>query len=378
MSGSGAEVRGIAPAEAEVPPLRLLIAPDSFGDTLTAVQAAAAIAAGWSRVRPADHLTIAPQSDGGPGFVAVLVGRVGELRRVRVCGPLDVDVDADWVLDAGSATAYLESAQACGLALLGGPPTTQTAWSAHSRGVGQLLAAALGAGATRIVVGLGGSASTDGGRGLVEELGGLVAGRRRLAGVELIAASDVEHPLLGPWGAARVFGPQKGADAATVAALEERLAEWAAELDAAAGRPVSAESGAGAAGGIGAALLALGGRRKSGAAIIAEHTGLADEIAAADLVVTGEGRFDEQSLHGKVVGALADAARGRQVPVLVLAGQVCLDRLALSSAGILAAFGVADYAGSVRLALVDAANQLMGLAGDVAARLGNSARTRYL
>ncbi|WP_375489509.1 glycerate kinase, partial [uncultured Mycobacterium sp.] len=143
--------------------MRLLIATDSFGDTLTAVQAAAAIATGWSRVRPADHLTIAPQSDGGPGFVAVLAGRVGELRRVRVCGPLDVDVDADWVFDAGSATAYLESAQACGLALLGGPPTAQTAWSAHSRGVGQLLAAALDAGATRIVVGLGGTASTDGG-----------------------------------------------------------------------------------------------------------------------------------------------------------------------------------------------------------------------
>ncbi|BBY09119.1 hypothetical protein MNVI_44370 [Mycobacterium noviomagense] len=361
-----------------MPPLRLLIAPDSFGETLTAVQAAAAIATGWSRVRPADHLTIAPQSDGGPGFVAVLAGRVGELRRVRVCGPLDVESDADWVFDAESATAYLESAQACGLALLGGPPTRQTAWAAHSRGVGQLIEAALGAGATRIVVGLGGSASTDGGRGLVEELGGLVAARRRLAGVELIAASDVEHPLLGPWGAARVFGPQKGADAATVAALEGRLAEWADELDAAAGRQVSAESGAGAAGGIGAALLALGGRRQSGAAIVAEHTRLADDIAAADLVVTGEGRFDEQSLRGKVVGALATAARGRQVPVLVLAGQVCLDGLALKSAGILAAFAVADYAGSVRLALVDAANQLMGLASAAAARLGNSAPTRYL
>ncbi|EUA28056.1 glycerate kinase family protein [Mycobacterium xenopi 3993] len=302
----------------------------------------------------------------------------GELRRVRVRGPLDAHVDAAWVFDAATTTAYLESAQACGLALLGGPPTPQTAWSAHSRGVGQLIVAALDAGATRIVVGLGGSASTDGGRGLVEELGGLAAGRRLLADVELIAATDVDHPLLGPWGAARVFGPQKGADPATVAALDQRLAEWAGQLDAAAGRPVSAESGAGAAGGIGAALLALGGRRESGAAIIAEHTHLADDIAAADLVITGEGRFDEQSLHGKVIGALAAAARARKVPLLVLAGQVCVDGDALRSAGILGALAMADYAGSVRLALADAANQLMGLASAAAARLGNSAATRYL
>lgn len=156
----------------------------------------------------------------------------------------------------------------------------------------------------------------------------------------------------------------KGADPATVAALEERLAEWASRLDAAAGRPVSAESGSGAAGGIGAALLALGGRRESGAAVIARHTHLADDIAAADLVITGEGRFDEQSLHGKVIGALAAAARAQKVPVLVLAGQVRLDGYALRSAGILAALAMADYAGSVRLALADAANQLMGLASE--------------
>jgi glycerate 2-kinase len=353
-----------------MPALRVLVAPDCYGDSLTAVQAAAAIAAGWNRVRPGDQFTIAPQSDGGPGFVEILAGRLGERRRLRVSGPLDDKVEADWVLDPASATAYLECAQACGLARLGGPPTPATALAAHSRGVGQLIVAALGVGATRIVVGLGGSASTDGGRGLVDELGGLAAGRRRLAAVELIAASDVEYPLLGPWGAARVFGPQKGADSATVAALEQRLTEWADELDAATGRTVSAESGAGAAGGIGAALLALGGRRESGAAIIAEHTCLADHIGAADLVITGEGRFDEQSLRGKVVGALAAVARSRQVPVVVLAGQVGLDNLALRSAGILAAYAVADYAGSVRLALVDAANQLMGLASQVAAQVG--------
>jgi glycerate 2-kinase len=356
--------------------MRVLVAPDSYGDSLTAVEAAAAIATGWNRARPDDQFTIAPQSDGGPGFVDVLASRLGERRHLEVSGPLDDNVEAEWVWDAETATAYLECAQACGLALLGAPPTPQTARRAHSRGVGQLIDAALRAGAARIVVGLGGSASTDGGRGLVDELGGLAPGRRRLGGVRLVAAADVEYPLLGPWGAATIFGPQKGADPDTVAVLEQRLTEWAAQLDA--GRPVSAQAGAGAAGGIGAALLALGGSAESGASIIAEHTGLSDDIAAADLVITGEGRFDEQSLHGKVVGALSEVARSHQVPVVVMAGQVDLDEQALRSTGIAAAYAVADYAGSVRLALVDAAKQLMGLASDVAARLGNSGTTRYL
>jgi glycerate kinase len=378
MSRSAPDVGGIGAAVEPVPAFRMLVAPDSYGDSLTAVEAAAAIAAGWNQVRPGDQFIVAPQSDGGPGFVDVLASRLGERRHLQVCGPLTDNVQAQWVLDARSGTAYLECAQACGLAALDGPPTPQTALAAHSRGVGQLIAAAFEAGATSIVVGLGGTASTDGGRGMVEELGGLEAGRRRLAGVEVIAACDVEYPLVGPWGAARIFGPQKGADPATVAALEERMATWAGELDAAAGRPVSAESGAGAAGGIGAALLALGGRCESGASIIAEHTGLADDLSAADLVITGEGTFDDQSLHGKVVGALAAAAHSAHVPVVVLAGQVALDEQALRSAGILAAFAVSDYAGSVRLALADAANQLMGLASQVAARLGNSDATRYL
>ncbi|OBG78771.1 hypothetical protein A5714_10320 [Mycobacterium sp. E2462] len=355
----------------------VLVAPDCYGDSMTAVEAAAAIATGWTRSRPGDRFIVAPQSDGGPGFVEVLASRLGQLRRVRVFGPLKAMVTAEWVFDPGSATAYLECAQACGLALLGGPPTPETAMAAHSKGVGQLIAEALRAGATRIVVGLGGSACTDGGQGMIAELGGLDTARRQLANVELIAASDTEYPLLGPWGAARVFGPQKGADTATVAALEVRLQAWALILEAVAGRDVSAEPGAGAAGGIGAGLLALGGRCESGAAIIAQHTRLADDLDTAELIVTGEGRFDEQSLHGKVVGFLADAARPRGIPVVVLAGQVGLDNATVRSSGIMAALSIADHAGSVRLAQADAANQLMGLASVVAARLGNSGPARY-
>ena len=368
---------GLAPGRLQLPAMLVLVAPDCYGDSLSATEAAAAIATGWTRSRPGDRFMIAPQSDGGPGFVEVLASRLGEKRRLRVSGPLDTPVEAAWVFDAESTTAYLECAQACGLALLDGPPTPETALAAHSRGVGQLIAEAQRAGATRIVVGMGGSACTDGGRGMIAELGGLEAAPQQLAEVELIAASDVEYPLLGPWGAARVFAPQKGADTSAVAALEVRLEEWALELEAVAGRDVGAEPGAGAAGGIGAGLLALGGRIESGAAIIAEHTQLAENLAVAELIVTGEGQFDEQSLHGKVVGSLADAARPLGIPVVVLAGQVSLDKSASRLAGIMAALSIAEYAGSVRLAQADAANQLMGLASVVAERLGNSGAARY-
>jgi glycerate 2-kinase len=346
------------------PALRVLIAPDCFGDSLTAAQATGAIAAGWGQARPPDTLVQAPQSDGGPGFIDVLAGRVGEVRSGRVLGPLQDQVTVRWVWDSG--TAYIECAQACGLALLGGPPTVATALAAHSVGVGQSLGIAIAAGATRIVVGLGGSACTDGGRGLVDALGGLVAARHKLSDIEVIVATDVEHPLLGPMGAAPVFGPQKGADPQTVEVLVRRLTAWADELNAFARREVSAEPGAGAAGGIGAALLALGGHRAAGAAVIAEHTGLAADIAAADLIITGEGRFDDQSLHGKVISALAAGAAERHTPVLVLAGQVQLGRDELRAAGIVAAHSIVEHAGSVELAIADAANQLTGLAERIA------------
>ena len=368
---------GLAPGRLQLPAMRVLVAPDCFGDGLSAVEAAAAIATGWTRSRPGDRFVVAPQSDGGPGFVEVLGNRLGATRHVRGSGPLDTDVDAAWVIEPSSVTAYLECAQACGLALLDGPPTPHTALAAHSRGVGQLIAEALWSGARRIVVGLGGSACTDGGQGMVAELGGLHEARRRLAEVELIAASDTRYPMLGPWGAARVFGPQKGADTTTVAALEVRLEAWAIQLEDVVGRDVGSEPGAGAAGGIGAGLLALGGTIESGAEIIAEHTHLAEDLETAELIVTGEGRFDEQSLHGKVVGYLATAARPLGIPVIVLAGQVGLDKTAVRSAGIMSALSLAEYAGSVRLAQADAANQLMGLASQVADRLGNSGPARY-
>lgn len=348
--------------------MRVIVAPDSFGDTLTAVQATQVIVDSWRRVRPDDEVIATPQSDGGPGFVDVLSATGGEVRNGRVSGPLTRSVDARWLLDPEDAhigdaeAAYIESAQACGLALLDGPPTRESSLLAHSRGVGELIAAALEAGATTIVVGLGGSCCTDGGRGLVDALGGFASARDALRDVELVAATDVEHVLLGPRGAAAVFGPQKGADSSAVGILEQRNTKWSSELEKAGGTKVSTMPGAGAAGGIGAALFALGAVRRSGADVVAERTGQAELLKSADLVVTGEGKFDHQSLHGKLVSSVAAAGALYGVPTLVLAGQVELTEADYTSFGIVRAESVAAFAGSIEKAMTDARANLRGLA----------------
>ncbi|MET0741470.1 MAG: glycerate kinase, partial [Candidatus Nanopelagicales bacterium] len=199
--------------------MRVLIAPDKFAGTLSAVDAAEAIATGWSRHAPADELMLVPLSDGGPGFVDILYSALGgSLRLSTVPGPLGEPTPATWLLVDG--TAYIEAAQACGLGLV--PPRERRPLDSTTRGVGELLRAALDGGATRVVVGVGGTASTDGGAGLIEALG-----MRWPDGVDLILASDVESPLLGVYGAARMFGPQKGASDAEIEVLEGRLTAWA-------------------------------------------------------------------------------------------------------------------------------------------------------
>ena len=297
----------------------VVIMPDSFGGTLTAVEAAAAIGAGWHAARPHDVVTLAPQSDGGPGFIEVLATAFGgEVRTQTVSGPLGEPVRASWLLH--DRVAYLEVAQACGLPLVPVPDPV-TAVAASSAGVGDLISSALQAGCTRIVVGLGGSATTDGGRGAAERLGGIAAAARLLDDVELVAATDVDNRLLGPTGAATMFAPQKGADPVTVELLEARLADWADQLEAVCGREVREEPGAGAAGGLGAFLLACGARREPGAAVVGRETGRRAAIAEADLVITGEGSIDDQTGHGKVVAAVAAEATVAGIPVLVVVGQ---------------------------------------------------------
>jgi glycerate kinase len=322
--------------------VRILLAPDSFGDTLSAQQAAEALARGWDE---RDVIDLAPMSDGGPGFVDVLSG-CGDLWEVVVPGPLGVPVLARWRLDG--TTAYVESAQACGLHLV----TRNDPEAATTRGVGLMLIDALAAGATRIVVGLGGSATTDGGAGLLSVVDAVPDA------VEVIAATDVDNPLLGEHGAAAVYGPQKGADPATVARLEARLRVEAA------GHPEADLPGAGAAGGLGFALFRLGAVRASGATLVADRIGLADRMAAADLVITGEGRYDHTSARGKVVGTVARLARARGVPCIVTAGSISD---AASAPGVTQAHALVDLVGA-DIAFAEAGSSLERLARQIAGR----------
>jgi len=369
--------------------VRVVVAPDSFGGTLSATAAAGAIAHGWRRAAPDDDLRLVPVADGGSGFVDVLHTALGgDLHEVAVTGPLGEPVPAGW-LQVG-ARAYLESAAACGLHLV---PREQRTPEAARRGttwgVGELLAAARAGGATEIVVGLGGSASTDGGAGMLAALGAVpvgsagaplasggaslatcarLDGRPDLDGVRLVAAADVDNPLLGPHGAAAVFGPQKGADAAAVNELDVALERWAGVLAAATGRDVRDEPSAGAAGGLGAALLAYGARHVSGARLVRQLVGLDAALERAALVVTGEGSFDWQSLRGKLVTTVSRAAADRGLPCVVLAGQVSVGRREAAAAGVDAAYSVADAAGGVAASLADPAGMLATLAERVAAR----------
>jgi glycerate 2-kinase len=383
--------------------VRVLIAPDSFTGTLTAGQAARAVADGWQRHAPGDELDLCPLSDGGPGFVEVLAAALpGRLELVTVAGPLGEPVPAQVLLvpvPDGDLVAYVESAQACGLHLV--PAGRRDPGITTTRGVGDLLLAARGAGARRIVVGLGGSGTNDGGAGMIAallsaagvpvpgrlagggdallgtvpgDLAGLRDVREDWAAVELVAASDVDVPLLGFHGASAGFAEQKGATPEQAQRLERALGDFSAAAVEAAGlsltmpRPVAREPGAGAAGGLGFALALLGARRVPGAAAVLEAVGLQDRVARADLVVTGEGTFDWQSLRGKVVSAVAAAGLEIGRPVVVIAGQVLVGRREALAIGVESAYPVADEPADVAAALADPA-------GTLAARAERVART---
>jgi glycerate kinase len=363
--------------------MRVVVAPDSFGGTLSAPAAADAMSRGWRRGDPEAVIDRVPMSDGGPGLVEVLHAAAGgEVRQVTVTGPLGAAVRAGFLLDG--RTAVVESAQACGLHLV--PPAERDALATTTLGVGELVRAAVDAGARRIVVGLGGSSTTDGGAGMLAALGarlspsGLAGGgslprvaRADLApardlcrDVELVAATDVDNPLLGPNGAAAVFGPQKGASPEDVQALERGLSHWVDVLSAQVPSGTADRPGAGAAGGLGFALFALGAARQSGVEMVMEAVDLQRRAAAADLVLTGEGSLDAQSLRGKVVAGVAAAARAAGRPCLVLAGQVHIDRPDLQRAGVDSAYSLLEVAGSVQEAMGHAAAHLSALAEQVA------------
>lgn len=356
--------------------MRVLVAPDKFAGTLTAVEAAEAIAAGWRRHAPDDQLDLAPMSDGGPGFVDVLhAAHGGQLLAATVTGPHGAPTPAAVLLVDG--TAYIESAQACGLHLTEGRGVR----SATTRGVGELLLLARDAGARRVVVGLGGSGTNDGGAGLLAALGAradvaLAAGpdalatittvdlgpaREAVAGLELVLASDVDSPLTGLFGATKTFGPQKGLGEEELPGVDGVLERWAELTD----RRLSLEKGAGAAGGLGHALLCLGGRREPGIGLVAAAVGLEERARAADLVVTGEGAFDFSSRAGKVPYGVAAAAEQALRPCIALAGQVLIGAREMRALGVESAYAMVDLVGEER-SWADPAGALADLAARVA------------
>lgn len=355
--------------------MKILIAPDKFKGTLTAGEAAAAMAEGALRVYPDAVVTILPVADGGEGTLEAAVAAGYEERLNAVVGPILRPTGAAWAIKG--PTAVIETAQASGYLLA--EPTAENALRAHSYGCGQLIAAALDAGATEIILGLGGSAMTDGGTGALRALGlklldssgalvplggGALADAvaldsseldPRLATARFRLAVDVDNPLYGPNGAAHVFAAQKGADADGLERLDAGLRNLSALLRAGAGRDVNVP-GAGAAGGFPAALLAYANASvERGFDLVAGLTGLVAAIADADLVLTGEGSLDAQSLSGKAPIGVADAAVAAGVPAVMVAGRIDVTPEQLAAHGVVAAASAVEVARSVEAALAEPA-----------------------
>ncbi|MEX0710497.1 MAG: glycerate kinase [Chloroflexota bacterium] len=343
--------------------LRLVVAPDSFGGALDSVGVAEAIAVGWERARPLDSIVRVPMADGGEGTLAAVAAALGSLATRHTLATTDAlgrPVLADWLLLDDGRTAFVEMATASGLALLApAERTPASALSASTRGTGDLLRAALDAGVARVILGIGGSATTDGGSGALAALGvrfvddggaelpggGAALARlalidasgldARLADTELIVASDVTNLLTGPAGAAATYGPQKGADPDVVADLDAALAIYGAAIAAATGRDVAEMPGSGAAGGMAAGLLGFSGAvLRPGFEVVAEMVGLPAALAEADLVVTGEGRADEQTLAGKAAMGVAQLAHVAGIPVALVCGALGPGAEVLDAAGL--------------------------------------------
>ena len=369
--------------------MKLVIAPDSFKESLSARAVAEAIAAGWARVYPDAELLLCPMADGGEGTVdALLSATGGALQQTRVSGPLGDPVEAHWGL-LPDAQAIIEMAEASGLHRV--EPARRDVLAASSFGTGELIRAALDAGVRRIVLGLGGSATNDGGAGLLAALGvrfldvqgaelppgGAALARlrqidltgldTRLAQVEVMVAADVDNPLCGPRGASAVFGPQKGASPEQVAQLDAALGHYADVMAATLGEDLRDQPGVGAAGGLGfAARAVLRAGFRPGVELVAELSGLAQAVQGADLVITGEGRLDGQSLHGKTPVGVARIARAAGVPVIALAGSLGDGYQRLYAEGIGAAFSLAPGPLSLEQAMQQAADQLSARAADLA------------
>lgn len=372
-----------------MPPVlpRVLVASDKFKGSLTAAEVAAAVGAGVRRALPGAVVDAAPVADGGDGTLAAAEAAGFALVPVTVAGPTGQPVRTAYARRGD--LAVVELADAAGLVRLPGEPDPMRA---SSRGAGEVLAAAIDAGCRQVVLGIGGSASTDGGAGLLRGVGArlltaegdevadgggsldevarldLAEVHRRVEGVVVTVACDVDNPLTGPRGAAEVYGPQKGATPEQVRRLDAALVHWADVLADATGTDVRDHPGAGAAGGVGVAALAvLGAELRSGIELVLDLVGFHGLLAGADLVVTGEGALDDQTLHGKAPAGVAAAAGRAGVPVVAVCGVNRLDPDRMRAAGIGAAYALADIEPDLQRCLIDGGPLLEQLGERIAA-----------
>ncbi|MEU7966218.1 glycerate kinase [Streptomyces sp. NPDC049097] len=368
---------------------RVLVAADKFKGSLTAVQVAERVTAGLRRVVPDLDVESLPVADGGDGTVDAAVAAGFERREVRVAGPLGHEVTAAFALRGD--TAVVEMAEASGLQRL--PDGVLAPLTASTYGSGELLRAALDAGARTIVFGVGGSATTDGGAGMLSALGarfldeagdpvppgggGLAELARadlsgldpRLPSVELVLASDVDNPLTGPTGAPAVYGPQKGASLDDVTALDAALAHYAKVLEESIGTRAAehaASPGAGAAGGVGYGALVLGARFRPGIEVMLDVLGFGPALERVSLVITGEGSLDMQTLHGKAPAGVAAAARAAGKEVVAVCGRLALPPEALGRAGIRRAYPLTELEPDVAKCIADAGPILERVAQNIA------------
>jgi glycerate kinase len=361
--------------------MRVLIASDSFGGTLSAQDACEAMAEGWRIGAPRDQVVLLPLSDGGPGFISAIANQpTAKIWNVLVRSPLGALVEA--LIAQVGQTAYIESAQACGR-YSPADMNSRSVREGTTLGVGDLVAHALVLdGVKRIVIGLGGSSTNDAGAGALAALGAgpfdalchggvglldiasvdLGGVKDQFADIELLIATDVDNPLLGPQGASEVYARQKGASVADVIELEAALTHFADITD-----PSKAgTAGSGAAGGLGFGLMLVGARRVSGIEMVAEALDLEGAIALADLVITGEGSFDWQSLRGKVIAGVSRFAAKQGKPVVVLAGQVHVARREFMALGVESAYAVAESAVEIEASLANPRVALVRRAESVA------------
>ncbi|MFB5745185.1 glycerate kinase [Cedecea sp. S5-13] len=371
--------------------MKIVIAPDSFKESLTAMQVAEAIEQGFRQIYPhADYLKL-PMADGGEGTVESMVAATeGKIIPVTVTGPLGLPVDAFFGLTGDGDTAIIEMAAASGLHLV--VPEKRNPLLTGTFGTGELILAALEHGARKIIIGIGGSATNDGGAGMMQALGAKlcdVQGNEigaggaalaelstldlslldaRLAECDILVACDVDNPLCGKYGASAVFGPQKGATSEQVQQLDAALMHYGNLIERVSGKGVINVAGAGAAGGMGASLSGLlNARLQPGVAIVTEALRLAEAVQGADLVITGEGRIDSQTIHGKTPIGVARVAKRFNVPVIALAGGMTADYGVVHQHGLDAVFSVLNRVQTLPEAMEQARDNICVTARNVAA-----------